>query len=102
MEPRAAGGKKAAVVVELVGKDREVTRMQKTAKLQMVTLTACRIARAGDAAWLRNNASGIDSLVLDDNLFKDWASVGEIAVQLPNSTRSPSLETTCNPSSAPP
>ena len=40
MEPRAAGGKKAAVVVELVGKDREVTRMQKAAKVQMITLTA--------------------------------------------------------------
>ena len=84
MDFRAAGRKKAAIVVELVGKDREVTRMQKTANLQEVTLTACRIARAGDAEWLRNNASGIDSLVLDDNLFKDWATVGELAMQLPS------------------
>ena len=28
------------MVVELVGKDREVTRMQKAAKVQMITLTA--------------------------------------------------------------
>ena len=84
MDFRAAGGKKAAVVVELVGKDREVTRMQKTADLQEVTLPARRIARAGDAGWLGENASGIGSLVLDDNLFRDWAAVGELATQLPN------------------
>jgi len=62
MDFRAAGGKKAAVVVELVGKDREVIRMQKTAKLQEVTLTSCRIACAGDAEWLREHASGIEFL----------------------------------------
>lgn len=84
MDFRVAGGKKAAVVVELVGKDREVTRMQRTSDLQVVTLTSCKIARSGDAQWLRENASGIESLILDDNLFKDWASVGELAIQLPN------------------
>jgi hypothetical protein len=84
MDFRAAGKKKAAVVVELVGKDREVTRMQKTADLETVTLPARRIARAGNAEWLFENAAGIGSLVLDDNLFKDWASVGELAAQLPN------------------
>ena len=84
MDFRAARQSKAAVVVELVGLDREVTRMQKTEEIEEVTLTACKVARAGNSDWLRDKACGVASLVLDDNLFKDWTSVAELATQLPN------------------
>ena len=84
MDFREAGGNKAAVICELVGKEKELERLQKTADLTVVTLAMCMIARAGDTAWVRTNAAGIEALVLDDNLFRDWASVGELAVALPN------------------
>jgi hypothetical protein len=83
MDFREAAGKKAAVICELVGKDREVTRLQNTAKLKEVTLTSCKITCVGDAAWVREHAAGVESLVLDDNLFTDWSSVSSVVLELP-------------------
>jgi Leucine-rich repeat (LRR) protein len=83
MSFREAGGRKAAVVVELVGKAKEVKRMAQTEKLEEVTLPAAAIHCAGDTAWLRENAAGITSLELEDNLFRGWESIAELTTELP-------------------
>ena len=71
------------VLCELVGNEREVKRMLRTAELDEITLPAALIARAGDVAWLREHACGIASLELEDNLFRRWEDLAELAAQLP-------------------
>lgn len=86
MKFRDAGRKKAAFYVELVGKDKEVKRMAKTTGLEEVTLPHALISHAGDTEWIKENATGITSLALDDNLFCDWEAVAQMTCQLPNLT----------------
>lgn len=52
MSFREAGGKKAAVVVEFVGNDKQVERMKRTDELEEVTLLGLCIGSAGDEEWI--------------------------------------------------
>jgi dynactin complex subunit len=52
MSFREAEGKKAAVVVEFVGNDKEVERMKRTQDLEEVTLLGACISSAGDEKWI--------------------------------------------------
>eukprot|EP00960_Hanusia_phi_P031375 749263-Hanusia_phi.AAC.10 len=83
MDFRSAEKGKAAIVCEFVGKERELQRMQKTSKLEHVTLIGARIWSVGDPAWLKENASGVKVLILDDNLFSSWGTVLELLAHLP-------------------
>ena len=80
---REKGKKKAAIVVELVGKERELKRMAKTERLEAVTLRQALISHAGDTEWLNENAVGITSLALEDNLLSDWETVATLTCHLP-------------------
>jgi hypothetical protein len=86
MSFREEGRKKAAVVVELVGKDREVERMAKTSHLEEVTLPQALISHAGDTEWIKEHAAGITSLALDENLFSEWEAVATLTCHLPKLT----------------
>jgi tubulin-specific chaperone E len=86
MDFRSAGKKKAAVVCELVGKSKELSRMANLALLKEVTLPAALISEVGDSAWLKENARGIASLELEDNLISSWKTVFDLVIVLPNLT----------------
>ena len=82
MNFRDAGKKKAAVLVELVGKTKELSRMSNLSLLKEVTLSASAISQVGDTVWIKENASGIVSLELEDNLISNWNMIFDLASNL--------------------
>lgn len=64
MSFREAEGKKAAVVVEFVGNDKEVERMKRTQDLEEVTLLGACISSAGDEKWISEKVPPLPSRLL--------------------------------------
>jgi len=74
---------KAAVVVQLVGKEKLEAFMAKLKHLETITLQESGICSAGDAEWTAANLPNVTRLDLSGNLIASFDVITEITSHLP-------------------